>query len=73
MKTKAQADKGGGTVLIDGNPAAQAESPCIVAIRPGISGTYRIASVEHSFTRQAGFLTRLELKAPDGAAGQDDR
>lgn len=73
MRTKAESDKGGGSVLIDGDPAAQAEAPCIVTIRPGISATYRIASVEHSFTRQAGFLTRLKLKAPGGAAGQDDR
>jgi hypothetical protein len=34
-----------------------------------MSGTCRIASLKHSFTRQAGFLTRLDLKAPDAAAG----
>jgi len=73
MKKKAERAKGGGTVTIDGNPAAQAEAICFVEIRPGISGTYQIVSVEHSWTRGSGFITELELKRPQGKAGEDDR
>lgn len=72
----AEADRarGGGTVQIVGNPEAQAEASCIVTgWRPGIDGTYRIASAEHRLTRSAGYITTLELKQPDGAAGDDDR
>jgi len=73
MEREAEREKGGGTVTIDGDPAALAEAPCLVTIRAGVSGMYRIDSVEHSWTRQAGFLTTLTLKQPGKGTGKDDR
>lgn len=67
-------EKGGGSVEIEGEPAARAEAECIViGTRPGIDGTYRIESAEHKYTRGGGFLTRLQLKQPAGEAGRDSR
>jgi phage protein D len=66
--------KGGGWVLIDGDPAAQPQAPLVVSgVRPGIDGTYRIASVTHTLTRAAGWLTECEVEEPSGAAGEDER
>jgi phage protein D len=66
--------KGGGWVLIDGDPAAQPQAPLVVSgVRPGIDGTYRIASVTHTLTRAAGWLTECEVEEPSGAAGDDER
>jgi phage protein D len=73
-RTEAAREGGGGTVTIDGEPAAQAEAECEVSgARPGIDGRYRIDVVEHSFTRSGGFTTTLTLKQPGGEAGTDDR
>jgi uncharacterized protein len=66
--------KGGGSVTIDGDPAAQAQAACSVeGVRPGIDGDYRIASAEHSYTRGGGWTVELDLEQPDGKAGQDAR
>jgi phage protein D len=67
-------EKGGGTVVIDGNPNAKAEAPCIViGARPGIDGTYRTDTAQHNFTRGSGYITTLTVKQPDGDAGSDTR
>lgn len=75
-KTEAERDKGGGTVEIDIEPQARAEGTCVVSgTRPGIDGTYRIASVTHTLRAGAGggATTKLELKQPDDKAGTDSR
>jgi len=67
-------EKGGGSVEIDGEPAATAEATCTVAgTRPGIDGTYRIEKVTHRYTRSSGYTTTLDLKQPKGDAGKDTR
>jgi phage protein D len=73
-RIEAEREGGGGTVTIDGEPAAQAEAECEVSgARPGIDGRYRIDVVEHSYTRSGGFTTTLTLKQPAGEAGDDSR
>lgn len=79
-KDKAKSDaaendrkKGGGTVVIEGNIGAQPEGLCIVAgCRPAIDGIYRIEGVDHQYSR-SGFTTSLELRQPEGGAGEDSR
>jgi phage protein D len=67
-------EKGGGTVTIDGEPAARAEAECIVSgVRPGIDGNYRIDTAAHTYKRGGGFVSVLTLKQPDGEAGTDNR
>ena len=57
--------KGGGTVVIDGEPDAVPEAPFILSgTRPGIDGNYLIDSVTHNFGRSAGFMTSLSLRRP---------
>jgi hypothetical protein len=54
-------DRDGGTVLIDGEPEAQAFAPCaVMGTRPGIDGTYKGASVE-------------DRKSPSGKVSQNPR
>lgn len=73
-EAEGERESGGGTVMIDGDPAAEPEAPCTVAgVRPGINGTYRIDSVEDSYDRSGGYVTTLELKQPGGTAGADER
>jgi len=66
--------RGTGWVLIDGEPAARAGGECIVrGARPGVDGSYKIVEAEHSFSRQSGYLTRLDLEQPAGGVGSDPR
>jgi phage protein D len=67
-------ERGGGSVTIVGNPAAQPGGGCTVSgARPGIDGSYKIESVEHTLTRSDGYKTKLELKHPEGDVGSDNR
>lgn len=69
-----ESERGGGSVTIVGNPAAQPGGSCaVVGTRPGIDGSYKIESVEHSLTRGDGYKTKLELKNPEGDVGSDSR
>lgn len=66
----AERERGGGTVQIDGEPAAMPEAPCTVeGVRPGIDGPYRIDAVAHEYSRRSGFLTTLTLKQPRKGSG----
>jgi phage protein D len=71
MEKEATREKGGGSVTITGDPAAQAEALCVLVARPGVSGTYQIDSAEQRWTRAEGWTTTLDLKRP-GANGSDE-
>jgi phage protein D len=65
--------KGGGSVVIVGDPAAQPEAKCTISgARPGVDGTYTIDGVSGVVTKESYTVT-LELKLPDGGAGKDTR
>ncbi|MFI5411283.1 phage late control D family protein [Kaistia sp. UC242_56] len=72
-KTSADREKGGGTVVMNGTTTPQPEANVtLIGARPGIDGTYRIDTVTHQFDGN-GWTTRLEVKQPQGQAGQDAR
>jgi len=67
-------ERGGGSVTIVGDPAAQPEGTCmVIGTRPGIDGAYKIDAVEHKLSHGQGYETTLELKHPEGDAGTDGR
>jgi uncharacterized protein len=73
-KAESEREGGEGSVRIDIDVAARAEGTCrVVGTRPGVDGEYRIESVSHSLTRSGGAISTLELKQPQGKAGQDER
>ena len=73
-KTDSERGKGDGSITIDGNSDAQPEgSVNLSGARPGIDGTYRIDTVQQDFSRSTGWVTRLDVKQPQGAAGKDSR
>ncbi len=70
-KTDSERAKGEGSITIDGNAEAQPEGTVnLSGSRPGIDGTYRIDTVNHDFSRSTGWVTRLDVKQPQGDAGQ---
>lgn len=73
LEKEAEREKGGGTLVIDGDPAAQAEALCELIARPGISGVYQIDTVEQKWTRSEGWTSSMELKRPGEGTGKDDR
>jgi phage protein D len=73
-KRQSKREAGEGSVELDLEPYAQAESLFTLAgARPGVDGVYRIVSVTHKASRSSGSTTSLELKQPDGGAGEDGR
>ncbi len=73
-KDTAERDKGGGSISINGTAEPQPEALVILSgARPGIDGTYRIETVTHEFSRGSGWVTRLDVKQPQGEAGKDTR
>ena len=73
-KASTERNKGEGDRRHRRQRRAKPEGTCIVSgCRPGIDGTYRIETVEHSLSRSGGWTTSLSLKQPAGDAGSDDR
>ncbi|PYF05051.1 hypothetical protein BJ122_102277 [Rhodopseudomonas faecalis] len=71
---ESERNKGGGTATIDGDITAQPEGAfALVGARPGVDGLYKIDKVQHELSRSSGFTTRLDIKAPAGEAGKDNR
>lgn len=72
-KASSERERGGGSCTILGNPGAQPEGTCTISgARPGVDGSYKIDSVEHTYS-PTGYLTKLDLKHPEGDVGSDDR
>jgi phage protein D len=70
----AKRGKGGGSVTIDGNPAAKSQASAMVSgVRAGIDGQYRITTARHSYTRSAGWTTSCDVEQPQGSTGTDNR
>lgn len=72
-KAQAEACKraaGGGDVAMEGTTDAVPDGTCQVSgARPGIDGSYRITSVEHTLSRGGGWVTRARLGHPQVAPG----
>lgn len=67
-------DRGGGSIEIDGEPAAQAEATVVlVGARAGVDGRFLIETVNHKRSRSGGFTTSLTVKKPGEGVGQDKR
>lgn len=70
---KSEREKGGGTVNILGDHAAEPGANCIVSgARPGIDNTYIIDAVEHDVDND-GWQSELTLKLPSAKGGKDTR
>lgn len=70
----AERKAGGGSVEIDGDPAAQAQAELTIAgVRPGIDGRYLIKSARHHYTRGGGWVVHCQIERPQDAAGSDAR
>lgn len=73
-KKQSEREAGGGSISVNGTTVPQPEGNCILSgARPGIDGTYRIETVTQDFSAGSGWITRLELKQPQDAAGKDAR
>jgi phage protein D len=73
-KKESERAKGGGSVTIDGSTDPQPEALLtLTGAKPGVDGTYRIESVQHTFDRSSGWTTQLDVKQPQGEAGKDSR
>jgi phage protein D len=71
-KKKSKRKKGGGTVTILGDSHARPEGTLVVVgAREGVDGDYKITSITHSFSKSAGFTTRISFG--DSKAGKDKR
>lgn len=68
---EAKREAGGGTVVLDLTPEAQAEAPFILTgARAGVDGGWKITGVTHKANRAGGATTQLELKEPGAASGE---
>ncbi|MCK5934507.1 MAG: late control D family protein [Fulvimarina manganoxydans] len=66
QKTDAEQDAGVGSVMMEFTPDAFVEGRFqLIGARPGIDGTYRIASVSSKATRDSGGTTNLQLAQPN--------
>jgi len=73
-KDEADRKKGGGTIKLDGEPAARSQAEAEVSgIRPGINGTYKVTKAVHARDRHGGYQTTVTLEQPGGDAGTDSR
>lgn len=73
-KRESEWEGGKGSVNLDLALGAAVEGSCrVIGTRPGVDGTYVIASVKHSANREGGAKTALELKQPGSGAGTDGR
>lgn len=73
-KGEAKREAGEGSVKLDLTLEAQAEAPFeLSGARPGVDGTYRIASVTHRADRAGGSSTDIGIKQPENGAGKDER
>jgi len=68
-KATSERDAGEGSVTIEGDTTAIPDGLCIiVGARAGVDGPWRIDAVTHSYSRGGGFVTSLDLKAPQSGA-----
>lgn len=66
-------EKGGGTVSIIGDYAAEPEAPLSLrGARDGADGTYTIDSLTHT-ANESGFVTDNQVRLPKDGAGKDTR
>ncbi|TRL35482.1 phage late control D family protein [Rhizobium straminoryzae] len=62
---EAKREAGGGTVLLDLTPEAQAEAPFVLSgARSQVDGRWRIVDVTHTANRGGGATTQLGVKEP---------
>lgn len=62
LREESQRASSAGTLEILGNPIAQPEAQAAIAgVRAGIDGLYFVDGVDHTFSRDRGYLTRLTL------------
>lgn len=60
-------EKGGGSIDIDGDPAAQAGAPVTASgLHPDADITYKATTVTHELDRQRGYTVRLDVARPEG-------
>lgn len=73
-KVRNQREGGEGSITVRGSYRPQADGKCqVTGARDGIDGLYVISSVQHTANKSRGFITKLELKKPEGSAGKDSR
>jgi phage protein D len=66
-------NRGDGWIIIDGEPRAEPGATLVMkGARAGVDGNYTIDEVEHSYNRQTGFTTRLQVIKPTGTFKVDD-
>ena len=71
-RKKSKRKKGGGTVTIIGDATARPEGTLVLAqCREGVDGEYKITSITHSYSKSAGFTTKISFG--DSKGGKDKR
>jgi hypothetical protein len=62
-----------GSVTIEGDPTSEPEGIPVIQLRPGVDGSYTIASITDTLDRGSGYTTQISLGNPQGSAGADSR